>query len=445
MTVEELGIKFPKKKDKILAATGMAGPDKTKLGSSTKHWETWFEYYDEKGHLGQGVAWKFNDIVLDYGENPYYNYDDSKSNFFDRPRIPYVGFNFLQLGRWALDDTSLTEQSAQLQDILERRGRQIVDNADQAHSTKVFNTKMISSRAVQKYIGKPTQNIMVSGDVNKAFKREAPPMLPSYVLQDKYDARSEIDNIFGTHAPLRGEKTESPTLGQEIISQKADLGRVTYLASEIERGAEEVYKHIAQVYKVYAKEEHIFRYVGDDGPTTFFEFQSDKIEDGVQIKIQTGSTLPDDKTADKMEALELAKLQGQIDPLTLAEKLHLPNPKEAAMRMVNWLLRPDQYIAENLQAGSGSEGMQEAQRNIKRINAGENVPPKEDPSKEYLSVYGQYMESPQFQKLSPEVQALHVAHIRGTTQSAKGGLGQKDEGGGGLLDRIKGVFGSGQE
>lgn len=440
-TLEELGIMFDDKKDEILKESGTSQADKMRLGKKAKYWEVWFKYFNKDGNPEQGVGWKFNKLLLDYDQNPYYNYSGKGSNFFDRPKMPYVGFNFLQLGKWALDDTSLTEQASKLQDILERRGRQIVDNADQAHSTKVFNTQMISSKAVQKYIGKPTQNIMVKGDVNKAFKREAPPLLPSYVLQDKYDARTEIDNIFGTHAPLRGEKTESPTLGQEIISQKADLGRIQYLASEVERGAEEVYKHIAQMYKVYAEEEHIFRYVGEDGPTTFFEFSGDKIEDGVQIKIQTGSSLPDDKTADKMEALELAKLQGQIDPLTLAEKLHLPNPKQAAIRMVNWILRPDKYISEDLQAEEGSKGMQEAQRTIERINAGQNIPPKENPSKEYISVYSQYLESPQFKRLTPEQQALHVAHVRGTVQQAKGELGQEDQSEGGFMARVRGLFG----
>jgi hypothetical protein len=380
---------------------------------------------------------------LDYDKNPYFNYGGG-TNYFDSPRKPYVGFNFMRMGKWAVDDTSLTEQASQLQDILERRGRQIVDNADQAHSTKVWNAQMISAKAIQKYVGNPKQNIVVKGDVNKAFKREAPPLLPSYVLEDKYDARREIDNIFGTHAPLRGEKTDAPTLGQEIISQKSDLGRVQVLASAIERGAEEVYKHITQVYKVYAEEEHMFRYTGDEGPTTFIEFSKDKIEDGIEIKVQAGSTLPDDKTADKMEALEMARLQGQIDPLTLAEKLHLPNPKKVATRIVHWLLQPDKYINEDLQGGQDQQGISEAQRTIKRILAGENVPPKEGASKEYLSTIGMFMDSPQFQQLSDEQKALLSVHAQGTAGAAKGELKKNEsQSQGGFLSRIQSFFGGG--
>ena len=100
-----------------------------------------FSFFDDKGNKQEGVCWKYNQLLLDYGINPYYNYEESdKSNFLEKPEKPYIFFNFLRIGRWVFDDTSLTEQAATLQDILEKRGRQIVENADQSVSTKIFNT-----------------------------------------------------------------------------------------------------------------------------------------------------------------------------------------------------------------------------------------------------------------------------------------------------------------
>ena len=253
-TVEELAIKFPDKKDQIWKKAGISSTDRVKFGKKVDYWEAWFTYRDKGGNKKEGVAWRMgDDLLLDSGLNPYFNYgsNQNKSNFFDQPKKPYTIFNYLQLGKYILDDTSLTEQAGTLQDILEKRGRQIVENADRANSTTVFNSDIIDAKDAQKYVGDPTQVILVKGDVRAAFKRESPPLLPSYVMQDKFDARNEIDNIFGTHAPIRGEKTESPTLGQEVISQRSDLGRIKPLVDVIGDGAIDVYGWMSQLYKLF--------------------------------------------------------------------------------------------------------------------------------------------------------------------------------------------------
>lgn len=423
-TVEELGWMFPEKKDELYRSVAGGEGKSPILGSRCDYHEVWFTFFDDEGNKCEGVAWKYKDVLLDYGVNPNYNYDTSggKSNFFDAPKKPYIPFNFLKIGRWLLDDTSLTEQAATLQDVLEKRGRQIVDSADQAAATRVFNTMMINSKDAERYVGNPRQNILVKGDVRSAFARFPAPELPRYVIEDKIDARTEIDNVFGTHAPLRGERTESPTLGQEVMSQRSDLGRTASLTESMEVGATQIYRHITQLYKVYATETHIAKYVGENGKAVFNNFSNDKIEDGIQIRVRAGSMKAEDKVSDRLEAMELAKVGGRIDPLTFAEKWHLDKPREFAKRLVLSLTDPARYLTEVLQMGGGAGGQNEAQETIKLINAGQNVPPKKDASKEYIAYYNQYLKSPEFQKLDPEVKTLHLEHIRGTMSIAKGGL-----------------------
>jgi hypothetical protein len=306
---------------------------------------------------------------------------------------------------------------------LEKRGRQIVDNADQATATKVFNTIQIGAKDAQRYTGDPRKNILVKGDVRTAFARVPAPELPKYVLEDKYDARREIDNIFGTHAPLRGEKTESPTLGQEVLSQRTDLGRMTPLTENLENGAGLVYQHITQLYKVYATETHIRKYAGEDGRQVFTEFSNDKIEDGIQIRVRAGTLAAEDKLSDRNEAIELAKVGGRIDPLTFAEKWHFEKPREFAKRLVYFLVDPQRYVSEILQEG-GAGGDKEAQANIQKMMAGENVPPKEDATKEYVAYMNEFLKSPAFKQLEPEVKQIIVTHVRGTIDASKGGLKQ---------------------
>ena len=422
-TLEELGYMFPDKKDQLYKqVAGQEGGEVPILQTRLDYHEVWFTFFNSEGEKQEGVAWVYKPVVLDYGLNPYYNYSTSegKTNFFDSPKKPYVLFNFLQLGRWVMDDSSLTEQASTLQDVLEKRGRQIVDNADQAAATRVFNTMMINARDAEKYVGNPKQNILVKGDVRTAFARFPAPELPRYVLEDKYDARTEIDNIFGTHAPLRGEKTSSPTLGQEVLSQRSDIGRTSSLTESIETGATEVYRWITQLYKVFATEPHIAKYAGEDGKMVFTNFSGDKIEDGVQIRVRAGSVAAEDKMSDRTEALELVKVN-KIDPLTFAEKWHLEQPREFAKRLIYYLVDPAKYIAEVLQMGQAG-GDQEAQEVLKKIMAGENVPPAKNPTKEYLAYFNQFIKSPEFAKLDPEVKNLVLQHIRGTMAETQGGM-----------------------
>src|SRR3990167_3469468 len=445
VTVGELISKFPNMKEQIKEKAGLQHSGETvRLGTKANYWEVWFTYF-LGGKRKEAVCWKIDDLLLGAGPYPYYNYSKG-TNYLDAPRKPYVFFRFLSDGQYVYDNTSLTEQTAKLQDVLEKRGRQIVENADKVNATEVFNLNMISAGEIEKYTGDPRQKIIVKGNVQEAFARVAPAALPSYVLQDKYDARAEIDNLFGTHAPVRGEKTEAKTLGQEVLSQRADLGRTRPLTDAIERGAVQVYEGITQLFKVFAKEEHMVKYAGPDGGTVFAQFSADKIEDGVEINIQAGSMMPDDKTKDKSDAMELTKMGGRIDPLSFFEKLHVPNPKEWAKRLIYFLWMPDRYIKEVLELGDET-GNQDAMATIQRISAGENVPGKQDASKEYLAAYDQFVRSPVFQQLDPEVKQLHIMHLRDTVNLSKQDLGGKSapakpaQGGGNLIDKFKGMFG----
>ena len=67
---------------------------------------------------------------------------------------------------------------------------------------------------------------------------------------------------------------------------------------------------------------------------------------------------------------------------------------------------------------------------IQRIQAGENVPPPQNPTKEYLAYFSQFIKSPAFKQLDPEVQRIMLEHIRATVDAAKQGLGGQGEQGG---------------
>lgn len=430
-TIEELGIKFPDKKEEIMKAFA-TGNDRLSPALSTQvgYIELWFSYYDGKGRKGEGVIWKYKDVVLDKMKNPNYNYDeyskdqDGKlvyNNFFDRPMKPYIFFNHLNAGRFLIDDTSLTEQALPQQDILYKRGHQIDVNADAANSGLVFNSQMIKEEDVAKLIGDPDEKVMVDGNVANAAARLPYNAVSQYVIQDKYDARQEIDNLFGTSAPLRGEQSGAKTLGQEIISQRSNLSRMQSLADSLETGAGKLYRGLVQMMKVFWDEPTMVKYTGPDGYTAFMEFSGDKIEDGVAIRVKAGSLLPKDEVAERNETIQIAPI---LDPLSLAEGLGKKDPKEFAKRIIYFKFSMDKYLSDVLDIGPDSID-RNALNDIALISANRPIPIRENPTKEYLDTYAGFLDSSLFQELAPDVQQRHIEFIKKTKDQIAVAIKQK--------------------
>jgi len=428
-TVEELILKFPKKKAEILRHFGLQ-ENKQGWQKIVSYQEVWFTFYDEEGKAQEAVCWKLEKLVLDSITNPNWNYDEYETdedgntvslNFFDVPKKPYIIFNHLTLGKYILDDTSLAEQSFYLQDVLNKRGRQITENADQAAAGLVINANMVSQEDAKRLIGDPTEKLMVDGDVRAAAARLPVGQLPAYVMEDKYDARAEIDNLFGANAPIRGESSGVKTLGQEIISQRANMGRLQAVSDSIEDGMGKLYPGLVQLMKVFWDETEIIRFQASEGKTKFINWNRGKIEDGIQVRIKAGSVLPKDKQAIKNETIQLAAM---LDPLSLAEGLDVPNPKEFAKRITYFRFFMDKYLEEIV--GTGSDGINgEALRDIQNILNGMTPEIPANPEKEYLATLQTYLESDHFKNLPPENQTQVAQFAEQVNEKAKTALGEE--------------------
>ena len=427
-TIEGIVRKFPNKKAEIWKKFHIVRGTQKQLSQRVGYYEMWFDCVDKDGEPQQGVCWKCDEIILDKMKNPNWDYegdeDGTYHNHLPNPKIPYVFLNHLNLGRSFIDDIALAEVAFPLQKVIDKRGQQIVQNADAANSGWVFNKEFISKPEAQKLTGAFNEKVVGDGDVRGGAMRLPPPTLPAYVIEDKFDARNEIDNLLGTHSTTRGERGKKETLGGRMLLKEADTGRIGDIVnSAIEPAAENLYNGLVQLMKVFYVKEHFVKYLGDDGEQTFLSFDRDKIEDGVEIRVKSGTTMPADKTRERVEALELAK-SGLIDPLTLFEKLDHVNPKEEAKRMVLYNIDPMVYLKEIL----GVEGGQDdVMRVIEQINSGEWVEPPEEVSEEYLANYSAFVNSPDFQNLEPEIQVMHTKHLEMAAGKARMALGEGRE------------------
>lgn len=434
-TAEELCLKFPDKKEDIYRDLGFVKGTRSQLGRKIAYHEIWFSYYDGKGIQREATSWQLNNrLLLGKMKNPNWNYDEwdkdnegnpIRLNYFKRPQKPYVLFNFLNLGETVIDETSLTEQAANQQDILNKRGRQIVENGDSANSGMVLNSEMISVDDVAKITGDPLEKVVVKGNVQQAATRLPVNLLPDYVVNDKIDARNQIDNVFGTHAPVRGERSKLQTLGQEVMSQRSDLGRTQTPADAMEAGAVRLYQGLTQMMKVFWDKPQPVQYTGADGKTAFWEFGREMIQDGVKVRVKAGSIVPDDRFTKREETLKAITI---LDPISIAEGLGKTNPKEFAKRIVFYKYDMQRYLTEVLQDPGSGNIDQDAIDHIAKINGGEGAKPSDNPTKEHLATHEAYIRSIEFGELEPEVRQLHFAHVRVELDKAKAALQMQDTG-----------------
>lgn len=425
-TIDSLVQTYPGKKDKIYAQATVDGKRTTgNVGFLEIHVTT-----HANGKREEYICWKYRDIILDSMKTPFWNEEEMindngkmrQANFLGKPTKPYILFNFLNLGRSVIDDTSLTDQAIPLQKILNKRGRQIVENADMANSGEVWNSTMIDQGDVAKRTGDPGERTMVKGNVTEAVTRLPYNELPEYVMADKIDARNEIDNIYSTHGAVRGEVTKSKTLGQDVLSQRGDAARINTLATAIEDGSDRLYKFMTQIFKTFYDTPQLFRYTGIDNKSNFFSLGSANIEDNVGLRVKTGSVLPEDPIAKKQETIETMAI---LDPLSIAEGLGKENPLEWARRLFYHTALPDKYMTEILKIDQ-NEGLAKdpkAGQQIQMLVQGQQVPPEQNPTKEYLATFQAFIESPKFKELPPQIQQLVMMHVKESVQNVKQAMG----------------------
>jgi hypothetical protein len=408
-SLDDLIDKFPEKAEDIKKHFGIIRGTKGQLGKMVGYKEIWFTYRD-KGKAQEGVFWKVDNLILGKMRNPNWNYKGSnefKHNFLQAPLKPFINLNYLNSGRTFIDDTSAVEQAIPMQDVLNKRGRQIVENADQANSGWVISSEAMTADNAAQLIGDPNEKVLVSAaDVRTAVNRMGAPALPAYVIEDKLDARQEVDNVFATHNVTRGAESGNKTLGQDQIQVSQDINRQNRITKAIEDAADRYYKYLLQMMKVFYTDDHWFMINGSNGQFDNVVLRNDIIKDGNDVRVKSGSSLPLDKEAEKNLYMTLAN-KGLIDPLTLMEELGVQDPEDKLERLVMWSLDPASLISKI----DRDKWDRDAFMDIQILNRDVVAPPTEEVTEEHLAYHNEYLKSGAYRNQKNSVKEKHVNHI----------------------------------
>lgn len=346
-TAASLIKRFPKKKDYITEQV------KGKMGTVLQYIEWWTNDY---------VFWELNKEVLAKAKNPHWNYIQERKevdeygietvqqedgiNHLSNPQMPFIFLSVFNIGKHPYDDTSLIEQSIPMQDLVNKRQRQIDRNNDFLNGGwAISGDSGLDKEGANKVIEEARKGggiFIPTGNPDAYVKRMIGQPLPADVFNQLADVRNEIRNSFGTRGSSPQGTISEPTVRGKLIVKGQDIDRIGGLISEyIEQVADRFYNYVVQMFYVYYDEVHVGAIIGKEQAQEWFTLRRNEFTKDIKllISVKEGSLLPKDDLTKANQAVDL-QAAGIIDPITTLDQLQFPNPKETAKRALQWKLAP---------------------------------------------------------------------------------------------------------
>jgi hypothetical protein len=403
-TVEGLCAKFPDKENEILRLFTIKRKGPRNVTAEVAYREVWFTYWDKDHKPQEAVAWYVRDLVLAKYKNPNWLYDEEGENFLPHPMKPFIPFNLTNDGSNWIDKTNALEQAIPQQDILNKLGRQNIDNLATANGFKVLDSHAMRSEDAQNFTGDPNQLLIVKTKPGQTVKDVVLQMNPQLVSEQAIlmvqDNRNTIHNILGTPSQFRGDDDDlSKTATTNMMIKDQASGRQDKIVRAVEASLDKYFRLLTQMMTVWYDDKHYATVNGGDGNFDFIEMHKDKIEKGMSVRVQTGTSLPFDKRRQEAVAQAAAQI-GIISPYDYYKLMHMDNPQKLYDNFMKWKSDP-QSLAMDI---ANNEADRQAIVDFTELIGGKKPIQREDPTADYIEQLRKLMISDTFLHASKKIQ-----------------------------------------
>lgn len=381
--------RFPKQKEELMKKYGFFDENELYIKNpSVTYKEAW---------IGDYVIFKLDTIILDTIKNPYWDWDgillsneeeeelgglegDSRReylqniklqqdqrraemiapgvpnesgeeanqyksflfNYFDAPRKPYIFATILNNENSPIGRTDMITLSAELQRGIDKRKMDIDENCELANGVLKVDASVMGKSDAQR-IRFETKGVIWGKGVKDGVTRETGQALPQMVFDDMIDSRSEIDNIMAASSAFRGERQ-----GQETKAGRLALIQQSYLRlNELVQLGDDVLKNVfdwgMQLSKLRYTEYHYAKFMGEEGAREMIEIIQDDFEDGLEVTVIAGKTLPVDDEF-KFEQAQNDFEKGALGLTDYLEISNYDNAKELAKNAVLYKQNPAEAV-----------------------------------------------------------------------------------------------------
>ena len=261
---------------------------------------------------------------------PYY------FNYFDNPRKPYIFATIFNNENSPIGRTDMITLSADLQKSIDKRKMDIDENCELVNGIIKVDASVMGKSDAQR-IRWETKGIIWGKGVNAGVSREIGSGLPQMVFDDMIDSREEIDNIMAASSAFRGERQGQETkAGRLALIQQSQL-RLNEMVQLGDFVAKEIFDWGMQLAKTRYTEYHYAKWMGKEGAREVIELIQDDFEEGSEVKIIAGKTLPVDDEF-KFEQAQNDFEKGALGLSDYLEIENYDNAKELAKNAVIWAM-----------------------------------------------------------------------------------------------------------
>lgn len=410
-SVEGLIAKFPDKEQIILEHFSIKRKGSRNMSAEVAYREVWFTYYDKENKPQEAVAWYVDNIVLDKSRNINWLYDNEGENFLDAPMKPFIPFNLTNDGSHWLDRTNALVQAIPQQDIVNKLGRQLLDNIGTANGFKVIDSHAMTKDDAQNFTGDPNQILLVktkpNQSVNNVVAQLNPQMVSPQLVAGLADAKQAIHNLLGTPSQFTGsDENKTETASEALMIKNQASGRQDKIVRSVDYGMGKYFQFLAQMITVWYTKSHMVTVNGGDGKFDFIEMHQNKIEKGMTVKVQSGTTLPFDKARQESVAVNLLKL-GVISPYDGYKLLHMDDPQQLYDNYMKFKSDPTQLAMDIAVNDANSDAVVD----WTQLMNGETPADREDPTHEYIEQMRKLLISDEFMSAKPKVQGATIKYV----------------------------------
>lgn len=259
-------------------------------------------------------------------------------NHFDQPRKPYIIATLFNNESKPVGQTDMINQATPLQQGIDETKQDIAENRRLVNGQIKVDSGVMSKADAQK-LRFEARGIIWGKGVKDGVTREMGEPLPNFVMEDMRDSEAGIDDIMAASSAFKGQREGQETKAGRLALIEQSFLRLNELVQVIDYVNYELFNWFYQLAKVRYTEHHYAKTMGKERSTEIITLIQDDFQDGTEVRVIGGKTLPEDRAFKYEQAQEDIKA-GLLSPTDYFEIAGYDMPEEKAKNKILYGMNP---------------------------------------------------------------------------------------------------------
>ena len=354
----------------------------------------------------------------------------TEGGWYSHEEYPYSHIKHIITGKFY--GVSVLEDINSLQREYNRTRSQIIESKNRMARPQLLAP--IGSFDINKYTSEPGLVIPYKPALGRPEPLQIQP-IPDYVLKEVERIISDMEDISGQHQVSRGMAPGQGVVAATAIAflQEKDDAIISTTISSIEQAIAKMARQSLTLAVDYWDVPRIIRVAGTDRSFDSFTLKGSDIANGLDVRVEPGSALPQSKAARQaflmdlfttgaitsqqmLDMMEIGGVQTLVDRMRIDMRVAQRENLRMKRLTMSDIAQYNQKMTQD--AMEGAEGTVDPQTGLPTVDPGNLVsyPPiipvnKWDNHQVHITTHNNYRKSQEFEMLSPETKDQFEKHI----------------------------------